>query len=66
MEYYKILKINANSSKEDIKSAYQRIVEKCHSELVSPHDEKSYNDKMHTLWLANEAYAVLANQKLRN
>lgn len=56
-DYYKILGVSKNASKEEIKKAYRDLAQKYHPDKVGG-DEKKFKE-------INEAYQVLSNDKKR-
>lgn len=56
-DYYKILGVNKNSSKDDIKKAYRKLSKKYHPD-VNPQGEKTFKD-------ITEAYETLSNDNKR-
>jgi len=59
-EYYKLLGINKNASKEDIKRAFRKMARKYHPD-VNPDEPKS-GEKFKEI---NEAYSILSDDKKR-
>jgi len=59
-DYYKLLGINKNASKEDIKRAFRKMARKYHPD-VNPDEPKS-GDKFKEI---NEAYSILNDDKKR-
>lgn len=60
--YYEILHVNENASKEMIKKAYTFLVKKYHPDLVPKDKKKSAEEMMKTI---NEAYDVLSDKEKR-
>jgi len=56
-DYYKILGVSQNASKEEIKKAYRQLAQKYHPDKVGG-DEKKFKE-------INEAYQVLSDDKKR-
>lgn len=56
-DYYKILGIDKNASKEDVKKAFRKLAHQYHPDKKSG-DEKKFKE-------INEAYAVLSDEKKR-
>lgn len=62
MNYYKILNINANATKDEIKNAYKKIALKCHPDkLTNIKDENVKNEMINKFKNATEAYNYLKN-----
>lgn len=59
-DYYKILGVEKNASKEDIKKAYKRMAKQCHPDL-NKHDSKA-TEKFKEI---NEAASVLGDDQKR-
>src|SRR3989338_5754353 len=58
-DYYKILGVNKNASKEDIKKAYKKLAKQYHPDLnKSPDAEQKFKE-------LNEAAAVLGDDQKR-
>ena len=60
MDYYKILDVDKNASKEDIKKAYRKMAMKYH-----PDRNKGNKEAEEMFKKANEAYAVLSDPEKR-
>ena len=60
-DYYKILGVNENASKEEIKKAYRKLAFQYHPDR-NPGDTKQAEQKFKEI---NEAYEVLSDQKKR-
>src|SRR3989344_756630 len=58
-DYYEILGINKNASKEEIKKAYKQLAKKYHPDMTK---DKSTEEKFKEI---SEAYAVLSDDKKR-
>ena len=60
-DYYKVLGVNKNSTKEEIKKAYKKLAKKYHPDLnkEDPEAEKKFKE-------VNEAASVLADDEKRN
>ncbi|GAG09268.1 unnamed protein product, partial [marine sediment metagenome] len=59
-DYYKILGVNKNATKEELKKAYRKLALKYH-----PDKNKGDKDAEEKFKKVNEAYAVLSNDKKR-
>ena len=59
-DYYKILNVNRNASKEEVKKAYRQLAMKYH-----PDKNKGNKDAEEKFKQVSEAYAVLGNDKKR-
>ena len=57
--YYKILNISRNASKEEVKSAYRKLVKVMHPDVNKAPDAKERFQEL------SEAYEVLYNDDLR-
>jgi molecular chaperone DnaJ len=57
-DYYKILGVNRNASKEDIKKAFRKLAHKYHPDKKETGDEKRFKE-------VSEAYSVLSDDKKR-
>ena len=62
MNYYEILQISKNASKDDIKHAYITLVKKYHPDLQPQEKKNFYTEKMK---LINIAYGTLKNDEKR-
>ena len=60
MDYYKILDVDKNASKEEIKKAYRKMAMKYH-----PDRNKGNKEAEEMFKKANEAYAVLSDDEKR-
>ena len=61
IDYYEILEVHPRASKEVIKKAYQTLAKKYHPD-ISPLNK---NEALKKMTLLNEAFSVLADDKLR-
>ncbi|SFA80237.1 J domain-containing protein [Clostridium frigidicarnis] len=59
-DYYKILELNKDASKDDIKSAFRKLAKKYHPDTNV--DDKTLSAKFQEI---NEAYGVLRDEKSR-
>ena len=57
-DYYKVLGVDKNASKDDIKKAFRRLAHKYHPDKKGG-DEKKFKE-------INEAYQVLSNDQKRS
>lgn len=60
--YYEILEVNENASKEVIDKAYKVLAKKYHPDLQEDKNKKAAEEKIKSL---NEAYEVLSNTEKR-
>lgn len=60
--YYEILEVNENASKEVIDKAYKVLAKKYHPDLQEEKNKKAAEEKIKSL---NEAYEVLSNPEKR-
>ena len=58
--YYEILEVNENASKEVIDKAYKVLAKKYHPDLQEEKNKKAAEEKIKSL---NEAYEILSNPK---
>ena len=58
--YYEILEVNENASKEVIDKAYKVLAKKYHPDLQEEKNKKVAEEKIKSL---NEAYEILSNPK---
>ncbi|HDL10002.1 MAG TPA: molecular chaperone DnaJ [Candidatus Omnitrophica bacterium] len=61
-DYYEILGVPRNASKEEIKQAYRRLAMQYHPDRVSPEKKKEAEEKFKEI---SEAYAVLSDDHKR-
>jgi molecular chaperone DnaJ len=61
-DYYEILGVSKNASKQDIKQAYRKLALKYHPDRVAPEEKKEAEEKFKEI---SEAYAVLSDDKKR-
>ena len=62
-DYYGILEVNPNASKEIIEKAYKTLVKKYHPDLYSSVEKKEAEKKLKDI---NEAYNILSDSFLRS
>ena len=62
-DYYGILEVNPNASKEIIEKAYKTLVKKYHPDLYSSVEKKEAEKKLKEI---NEAYNILSDSFLRS
>ncbi|MBL7147466.1 MAG: molecular chaperone DnaJ [Nanoarchaeota archaeon] len=62
-DYYEILGINKDSSKEEIKKAYKKLALKFHPDRASEENKKDYEERFKEI---SEAYAVLSDEEKRS
>ena len=62
-DYYGILEVNSNASKEIIEKAYKTLVKKYHPDLYSSVEKKEAEKKLKEI---NEAYNILSDSFLRS
>lgn len=60
--YYEILEVNENASKEVIDKAYKVLAKKYHPDLQEERNKKAAEEKIKSL---NEAYEILSNPEKR-
>ncbi len=61
-DYYEILGVNKNASKDEIKKAYRKLAMKYHPDKASENDKKQSEEKFKEI---SEAYAVLSDDQKR-
>ncbi len=61
-DYYKLLGIDKNSTKEEIKKAYKKLALKYHPDRAPEENKKEYEEKFKEI---SEAYAVLSDDTKR-
>lgn len=61
-DYYRILEIHPNASREVLNNAYRTLVRKYHPDLFHSTDKARMTEKMRTI---NEAYETLSNEATR-
>jgi len=62
-DYYKILGVSKNSTKEEIKKAYKKLAMKYHPDRAPEEKKKEYEEKFKKI---NEAAAILADDEKRS
>ncbi|WCJ28106.1 Chaperone protein dnaJ 72 [Euphorbia peplus] len=65
MDYYKILEVNKNASKEEIKKSYKRLALKYHPDLHSHSSKSVQDDATRRFKLLSEAYQFLSDDRKR-
>ena len=60
--YYKVLEIDRNASKREIKKAYRKLAKQWHPDKYDGNDKEGALKKMNEI---NEAYEILKNDELR-
>jgi len=61
-DYYKLLGVSKNSTREEIKKAYKKLALKYHPDRASEKDKNEYGEKFKEI---SEAYAVLSDDTKR-
>ncbi|MDI6730268.1 MAG: molecular chaperone DnaJ [Candidatus Altarchaeum sp.] len=59
-DYYEILGVSKNTTKDDLKQAYRKLAMQYHPDKASPDKKKEYEEKFKEI---SEAYAVLSNDE---
>jgi len=62
-DYYEILDVDKNSSKEEIKKKYKKLALKFHPDRASEENKKEYEEKFKEM---SEAYAVLSDEEKKS
>jgi len=61
-DYYEILGVSKNATKDDLKQAYRKLAMQYHPDKAPPDKKKEYEEKFKEI---SEAYAVLSNDEKR-